>query len=186
MTGNVPLFSARFLFVRHGESEANAEKVIGGSRDVPLTDRGRQEAADAANQLANETIGSIIASPMLRTWETAEIIAASINCEDVQPIAGITERRYGEWEGQPKDLFDRAQKPVGGESPDEFNARTIEALQTVASAAPILVVAHSGTFRALRVHLLRLVAYDSVKNAQPLAFLPPVAAGEAWTIEPVG
>jgi broad specificity phosphatase PhoE len=186
MTSLVPLFSSRFLFVRHGESEANAEKVIGGSRDVPLTDVGRQEAAEAAARLANERIGSVFASPMLRTWETAEIIAASKEDLEVQAVAGITERRYGVWEGQPKDQFDRAQKPDGGESPEEFNARTIEALQPVTGRSPVLIVAHSGTFRALRVHLFGVVAYDSVPNAQPIEFLPPSSTGESWTIQPVG
>ncbi|NIQ95147.1 MAG: histidine phosphatase family protein, partial [Desulfuromonadales bacterium] len=65
------------------------------------------------------------------------------------------------------DQFDRAQKPVGGESPEEFNARTIEALQPIAGLPPALIVAHSGTFRALRVYLLGVIAYDSVPNGQP-------------------
>lgn len=186
MTSPVPLFSSRFLFVRHGESEANAEKVIGGSRDVALTDGGRREAAEAAARLAGEEIGSVYASPMLRTWETAEIITASLNGPEVQAIPGITERHYGVWEGQPKDQFDRAQKPEGGESPEEFNARTIGALQPVAGRPPVLIVAHSGTFRALRVHLLGVVAYDSVPNAQPIEFLPPASTDESWTMQPVG
>ena len=186
MNSFIPLFSSRFLFVRHGESEANKERVIGGSRDVALTDKGRQEAADAAGLLAKETVGSIFASPMRRTWETAEIIAATKNGAGIEPVPGIEERRYGVWEGQPKHLFDRAQTPEGGEGPDEFNDRTIEALKTVTGAAPILIVSHSGTFRALRVHLLGVVAYDSLPNAQPIAFLPPTAADAPWTIEPVG
>ena len=186
MNSFVPLFSTRFLFVRHGESEANQEKVIAGSRDVVLTDRGRQEAVDAAGLLANETVGSIFASPMRRTWETAEIIAAIKNGAGIQPVPGIEERRYGAWEGQPKHLFDRALKPDGGEGPEEFNSRTIDALKTVTGAAPILIVSHSGTFRALRVHLLGIVAYDSLPNAQPIAFLPPAVTGGPWSIEPVG
>ena len=44
----MPLICKPFVFVRHGETPLNRDKVIGGSTDVPLTDEGEQQARSAA------------------------------------------------------------------------------------------------------------------------------------------
>jgi probable phosphoglycerate mutase len=188
MTQPVRLFSSRFIFVRHGQSEANAQKIFAGSLDFALTERGREEARQAAAWLAGETIGSVFASPLQRVWETAEIIAESKGAADIQAVDGISERNYGAWEGKPRGDFDRAEQPPGGESPEVFNARTVAALKSIAGAPTILVVGHSGTFRALRSHLLSVTEYEyaSVENARPVAFLPPKGRDDSWVVEPLG
>ena len=102
-------------------------------------------------------------------------------------IPGIMERTYGEWEGKPYADYDRGDKPPGGESPAEFNARIISASETIEGVAPILVVAHSGTFRALRGHLCKIdTTYNILKNGRPVAFIPPADGAGAWTCELVG
>jgi probable phosphoglycerate mutase len=85
-------------FIRHGESEANVRHVFAGQRDdSPLTDVGKQQARDAAEVIGKSTItfNHICASPLLRTRQTAEIIAAGINF----PLAKITyEARIAEYD----------------------------------------------------------------------------------------
>ena len=39
----IPLFAARFFFIRHGESVANKAKLFAGQMDVELTDKGKQD-----------------------------------------------------------------------------------------------------------------------------------------------
>jgi probable phosphoglycerate mutase len=186
MTATVPLFSQRFFFVRHGESTANNAKIFAGQMDVALTDKGRQDAIEAVKWLADEEIGTIFSSPLKRVWQTAEPIAAAKGME-IHRVDGIMERGYGEWEGDKTADHDRAGKPPGGESPEEFNARTIAACEQIAGAPPILIVAHSGTFRALRGHLCGIdTTYDTLKNGRPVVFIPPESGEGPWTCELVG
>ena len=65
---SVSLFSCRFLFIRHGQSVANAAKLFAGQMDVELTDQGKREAEEAVRWLAEEAIGSIYSSPLKRVW----------------------------------------------------------------------------------------------------------------------
>ena len=53
------LFSARFYFIRHGESVANAAHIFAGKMDVELTERGRKDAEDAVKWIDSAEIGSI-------------------------------------------------------------------------------------------------------------------------------
>ena len=186
MNTQVPFFSHRFLFVRHGESEANQQNLFAGTLDVKLTDQGISQALEVAGNLTGETIGSVFASPMKRTWKTAEVIAEALGGFSIEPIPGITERSYGEWEGTSNVDMDRSQTPPGGESPEEFNNRTITSLKPVIGSPTILLIAHSGTFRALHDNLLGVPVFNSVKNGIPIAFTPPEAEGAAWTFQSVG
>jgi probable phosphoglycerate mutase len=187
MSTSIPLFSARFLFVRHGESVANAARLFAGQMDVALTEQGKRDAEEAARWLAHEEIGTLYASPLQRVWQTAAPIAAAKGGMEIRPVEGIIERTYGEWEGKPTGDYDRGAKPPGGESPEEFNARTIEALQALSGGPPILIVAHSGTFRALRGYLCGIdTTYDTLKNGRPVAFTPPASGAGPWTVELVG
>ena len=183
----IPLFSARFFFVRHGESVANAARLFAGQLDVALTEQGKRDAEEAARWLVDETIGTLYASPLQRVWQTAAPIAAAKGNLEIHPVEGIIERTYGEWEGKPTGDYDRGAKPPGGESPEEFNARTIAALQALRGTPPILIVAHAGTFRALRGHLCGIdTTYDTLANGRPVAFTPPASGDGPWTVELVG
>ena len=78
MSTQAPFFSNRFLFVRHGESEANKKHLFAGSLEYDLTEKGVAQALEAAGNLTGEKINSVFASPMTRTWKTAEVIAEAL------------------------------------------------------------------------------------------------------------
>jgi broad specificity phosphatase PhoE len=61
------------ILARHGQTAANAQKLILGRADLPLTDLGRQQAAALARALAQPA--RVIASPLRRARETAEALA---------------------------------------------------------------------------------------------------------------
>jgi len=69
----------QLFFTRHGESQANIERII-SNRDLPhaLTARGRAQAAALAERLANRQIVTIYTSPILRAQETGQIVAARL------------------------------------------------------------------------------------------------------------
>src|SRR5690606_35614083 len=68
---------------RHGETLFNvhfgASRVDPGIEDPGLTDRGREQAAAAAQALAEEDVRELVVSPYRRTLETAAIIAQELN-----------------------------------------------------------------------------------------------------------
>lgn len=78
---------ADWYFVRHGESEGNHERKVQGHTDLPLTDRGRRQAERAGDWLAGAGIGLVVASPLRRAWETAEIIAGRIGVDPARIVA---------------------------------------------------------------------------------------------------
>ena len=73
------------LLVRHGESRFNAERRWAGWEDhSPLTALGEAEAQAVANRLATEgDIVELYASPLLRAWQTAQIISKTLGIAPV-------------------------------------------------------------------------------------------------------
>ena len=79
------------ILLRHGESAFNAAfnrtRIDPGIRDPGLTDRGRQQAAAAAEQLREHGLRRLIASPYRRALETASIIADGLKLPlSVEPL----------------------------------------------------------------------------------------------------
>ncbi len=74
-----------FYLIRHGESEANARRIIQGHSDFPLNPRGEAQAAAAGRWLADRGITSIITSPLRRASRTAEIIAREAHLPEPIP-----------------------------------------------------------------------------------------------------
>ncbi len=68
----------RIYFVRHGQSEGNANELR-GHVSHQLTKRGREQAAFIAERCANLPIDCIISSTVLRAKETAGFIAEKLN-----------------------------------------------------------------------------------------------------------
>ena len=62
----------RLYVIRHGESEANRQKIFTGWLDVHLTEEGKAQARQASAFLQNLTLDKIYASDLCRARETAE------------------------------------------------------------------------------------------------------------------
>ena len=77
-----------WYWVRHGQSTWNAiDRMQGQELSPPLTDLGREQAAQAATVLAGHDVTTILTSPAMRTMETAEIIADHLDVEvQVEPL----------------------------------------------------------------------------------------------------
>jgi 2,3-bisphosphoglycerate-dependent phosphoglycerate mutase len=146
---DIDLLPERFFFLRHGVTDLNARGVTQGRIDEPLNDDGRAQACAAAERLIDAGVALIAASPMLRTHETATIVAERLGVS-VCLVPGIEERDWGRFEGQP-----RAKRPIATdlasvETWEAFSARTLEALMPALFPEPVLVVAHAGTCRVIR------------------------------------
>ena len=91
--------------VRHGQTQWNLEHRVQGITDIPLTDKGREDAKELKELVKSLDIDVVIASPLSRTRETAAIIVDDklpINIDD-----RIIERDWGLNEGADLDEVDK-------------------------------------------------------------------------------
>ena len=161
----------KIFLVRHGESEGNLGGTLQGCRlDTPLTRRGRRQAEALAVRLAEAEVDDVVASPMARARETAQICAAPHGLA-VRLDLELVEFDWGVWTGLPlDDEMDRSvaelrakwrsgdldTAPPGGESALQAGgraARVLGRLKKAGTAAPI-VVAHGRFNRILMATLL--------------------------------
>jgi probable phosphoglycerate mutase len=100
--------------LRHGETPLSLEKRFSGRGDAALTDRGTAQAKAAAERLAGLGFDVIVSSPLRRTRQTAELVAARAGGQVVIED-GFAETDFGEWEGA---TFGE----IGKRAPDELRA----------------------------------------------------------------
>ena len=151
---------AEFYFIRHGESAGNQARKIQGHTDSPLTNQGREQAAQAGIWLKARQIERIIASPLSRARETATIIATTmglpeesiINSDLIKELdTGIfSNKSFAEVEEQHNAAW-RAFRYRSWESVPE--AERIEALLERATLHwnNLISLANAGTTRILSV-----------------------------------
>ena len=172
--------------VRHGESESNQKNIVAGQVDVPLTDKGREQARQAKLALKDVHFDVVYGSDLRRAIETGEIIFGAPIPADHQKTK-LRERDYGSLTGKPgahlqamhKVLLSLPDAEVSTykyvpdmESDDEVRARfisTLEALAQENSGKTILVAAHGATIRTMLMRLQNLTyaafPTGSFKNA---------------------
>lgn len=162
-----------FFFIRHGETDWNAERRLQGGRDIPLNDRGRRQAAQCGTTLRGLLADrgrvpadfSFVSSPLSRASETMEIVRGALglpaNRYAVEPR--LSELSFGSWEGmtyreiravheaalvaRERDKWNF--KTPGGESYAGLLAR-VHAWHAAATG-DIIVTAHGGVARVLMV-----------------------------------
>jgi len=96
-----------FIFIRHGETEGNVRNLCQGKIDYPLTNKGKEQAQQAALKLTPYLpIKKLYSSDLGRAAETAKIISQAIKCADIHFMSGLQERGWGILEGQAnKEMF---------------------------------------------------------------------------------
>jgi broad specificity phosphatase PhoE len=150
------------LLARHGETDDNVPPArVQGWRDVPLNERGREQARRLAVAAARDEPRALWSSHLLRARETAEIVGAELGLE-ARLDARLAESNRGAWEGRLLDDVRREEPDLwaawrragaefrfpGGESLEEHMRRVSHALDEIAMGhSPALVICHGGTIR---------------------------------------
>lgn len=154
----------KMIFVRHGFSQANAEKRYAGIYDAPLTEEGRLQARSAAEYLKSFPVDAIYSSDITRAVDTARPISQALNLPIVtEPL--LRELSGGEWEGI--TMAERAEKYPelaekwenriyecrcpGGESIEELCERACRAMEKIRALHPegcVVIVSHGIFIRA--------------------------------------
>jgi broad specificity phosphatase PhoE len=151
------------IFVRHGETDWNAQGLIQGSIDTDLNEKGRNQARRVAALLAAQDIPwtdyDIIVSPQRRAQQTSEYILTALNRTDPMHDTRVRELGFGVWEGKPfwelkaspvypADAEGRFfWRPEGGESYEDGVARVNDWRSTL--TRPTLVISHGAVGRCL-------------------------------------
>jgi broad specificity phosphatase PhoE len=178
-----------FWFIRHGETDWNAQNLSQGDVDIPLNAVGRAQAKSAAALMEGHALATIVSSTLSRALDTARAVS-EVTGVPVETDDGLRETKFGEQEGQPMgDWYDDwiagTYTPEGAETFAGLRARAVAAInRALARPAPVLVVAHGGLFRAVR-SAMGLVPNLRTPNAVPIFCQPPEAEGAPWTLEPV-
>ena len=153
------------IFVRHGETDWNAQHRWQGHSDTALNEVGREQARRLADEL--EPVDALYSSDLARARETAEIIAERLSLE-IRLDPRLRERGFGSWEGLTTEEIEssfpdeqarwRAGIGAGAHDAEPFEAFAARVGSFVDEVVPrhpgeaVLVVTHGGTIRV--VHAL--------------------------------
>ncbi len=162
------------VLLRHGESQWNLENRFTGWVDVPLSQKGQEEARAAGRKLASFHFDRAFTSVLTRAIDTLQIVLETIGQTDI-PIEkdqALNERMYGDLQGlnktetaakfgeQQVKLWRRSYdiRPPGGESLKDTAERVLPYYDRrirpeVLAGKTILIAAHGNSLRALVMHL---------------------------------
>ena len=167
----------RFLLVRHGETTYGAQGRFAGREDVPLTDRGRRQAAAVADRIGSLPPAVVLTSPLGRCRDTATAIATATAVPLVSDER-LLDEGLGEWTGLRVAQIERdwpaefaawrrdpAGAPPGGESFTQVRDRVkplmTEALQ-IYRGHTVVLVTHAAVAKMILTTALQVdpaVAY---------------------------
>lgn len=162
----------KVLFVRHGEIQANLDRVFANGANIPgdLTPAGIAQAHALAHSLASEPVTHVYTSPLARARQTAHIVAeafgisATVTDElreyDVGDLEGEAYTGEHAWRWERYEQVERAWRTGqqearhhGGESLSDLHRRFLPFMDQLAKrhdASDVLVaVGHGGLFRAV-------------------------------------
>jgi probable phosphoglycerate mutase len=175
----------RLYFARHGESEANVQRVFWNQPEgYGLTGKGREQARALADNLAGVAFAALYCSPVLRAVQTAEIVGQRLGLAP-QTADGLREWHTGILEGQgyseetqglhrqvtaqwlKHDNHDA--RIEGGESYNDIRGRFMPLVSRLEeryrdTQANVLLVSHGGTLTSMLPLLL-----SNVDNAFALS-----------------
>ena len=178
----------QLVLVRHGESEWNKENRFTGWIDIPLSQKGEEEAREVGEKLKGMSFDKAFTSVLLRATKTFEIAAQTAGFKHLiaEKDEALNERMYGELQGLNKDecreKFGAEQVQIWRRSFDVPPPRGESLKDTAERVLPyyfkriepmlkegknILIVAHGNSLRALIMYLEKLSGDQIVKVEIP-------------------
>ena len=102
----------RIYLARHGQDEDNANGILNGQRDMPLTEKGITQAKEVAEKIHKTGIkfDKIYSSPLQRAFKTATFIADAVGLQP-ERLPELIERDFGIMTGQPQNTIEAVCAP---------------------------------------------------------------------------
>lgn len=180
----------KLYFIRHGETEWNAENRMQGRLDSGLTLKGKNDARLLGERLKNTAFERIISSPSIRTLETARLIGG-MKKNKIETDERLLEIHLGDWQGKtqaeieksfPSQFYSYWHKPERyqnqqGESFLDVKNRAaafLDDLKTTTSSGNVLIVTHGVVIKTLYL-LARNASIERIWE-------PPVIDGTSLTL----
>ncbi len=181
----------RLFLIRHGQIMQHQEKIFIGQTDIPLSEKGREQAQSAAEELIRHGVSAsrIYASDLSRALETAEIIGDRLG-GTVISVPKLREMSLGEWDGKyiseireryPEEYRKRGEDlttyKFGNESENFYDLRyrVLKGLLSILKmerkagvlCRDIVVVSHSGVINVIISELEHRKLQEQIRNHIP-------------------
>jgi probable phosphoglycerate mutase len=174
MLNNIESSGTRILLIRHGETDWNRIRRFQGRSDLPLNQKGKDQAHALALALKDESLTAIYSSPLIRTLETARLIKVFHPSIPLFEEEGLVEMNLGEFEGMEaqrwaaeyqdfRRIWQETPASVimpGGESLQEVQTRAIGTLERITKLYPtestLLLCSHNFVNLTMLCYALRV------------------------------
>ena len=170
------------FFIRHGQTDYNAQKRFQGRVDVPLNETGRQQAANMRAALSDDLpqIVRIYSSPLCRATETARLVASNLSI--VRLDGRLIEISLGEYDGRLEADIEQeigksnyaawrnshfVQSAPGGESLASAMQRAnafLQRLDALPVECSVAIVSHQGMLMAIKAALTGQVTASALSQ----------------------
>lgn len=170
-----------FYFLRHGETDHNAHKIYDDFTEIHLNENGKKQALQVQQIFHSLPVATVCSSPLLRVQQTKSIVLANKLVHDVV-LDEFRECPSNLWRlflaAETRELTIKEWALI-----NEFTRRVKTGLEkTLQYNAPVLLIAHGGTYWAL-AHLLQLQGNRKIGNCIPMYIFPEEL--EIWKAEPI-
>jgi probable phosphoglycerate mutase len=187
--------TTRLLLIRHGNTDAVGKFHSGHAPGLHLNTGGRDQVARLVKALHDVPLAAIVSSPLERTRETADAIAADHRL-DVQIEPAVIEIDTGGWTGRsfadlgPSDHWRRYNtaraitRPPGGELLLDVQHRAVNALLTWQARYPdrnVAVVSHGDVIRSSLQYFLGMPIDYVLRFEISPASISIIEIGDGWT-----
>ena len=155
----------KLLMIRHGQSEANLQRIFAGHLDSPLTQLGREQAERTASYIAaSYKVDAVYTSDLCRAAAVGKAVSAATGAA-MMPMEQLREIRAGEWEGMTFEELGETRPSFqvwlhdignsvcdGGESVAQLQKRIISVVRQIAETHPeqtVVITTHYTPIRAM-------------------------------------
>ncbi|WP_167956701.1 histidine phosphatase family protein [Anaerosporobacter faecicola] len=159
----------KIYLVRHGQTDWNIQGRYQGIENIPLNETGMEQARVCATALADYSFVAFYASPLQRAYDTASLIAETLNAHQLRngvqatlsvvKDARLLERDFGKISGllpEERKAFLESGEEANMEPFEHLTDRVMEAMEEYRrcySDGNVLVVTHGGVINSI-LHVL--------------------------------
>ena len=183
--------------MRHGDTELNEDNCFRGFLNPGLNDKGILQASKAGEFLSRQQIDRVISSPLCRTIETSQIVAAKLGGRHIKECHSLFPWAIAPLYGRDKDKYsevldwyiDQPDKiPENGESLNDFLERTEDYFcEKLQECIPTLFVCHTSNIVALNDLIMGTEGGrpEQGEVVEPGGICAIYEEKDGWSIEPV-